>query len=180
MHKQGVFKAAAIGILLTLCLFPGLAHANNVAVSCPGTSINAALAGLPANGPNTITVTGTCNEAVVISDMRSLTIIGAGGAKIVQPQNLDTFTIVRSQNVNLGDLEIVGVPGSPLGSGGLGVNITEASDAHIIGCDVHDNESGGVFAGQNSIVFLLNHTNIHNNTDGLDVGLNSSAFVRAT
>jgi hypothetical protein len=72
-------------------------------------------------------VTGTCNEDVSVSDVRSLTIIaGAAGAKIVQPQDSNAFDIVRSQNVTLQNLEIAGVPGSTLGSGGFGIAITEA------------------------------------------------------
>src|SRR6516164_9728280 len=94
------------------------AHALDVTVGCPGggggtyASITAALGALPPNGPNSITVTGTCNENVSISDMRSLTILaGAGGAKIVQPQDNDTFDIARSQNITLLNLEIAGVHG---------------------------------------------------------------------
>jgi Right handed beta helix region len=182
MEKQGVFRALAFVILPTLLLLPGIALANNVTVNCPGASLNAAVAALPPNGPNIITVTGTCNEDVSLTDVRSLTIIaGAGGAKIVQPQDSNTFDIVRSQNITLQSLEIAGVPGSTLGFGGGGVNITEASDVHIIGCDIHDNEGGGVL-GINGSVLLLRNTNIHNNTpgDGLDVSRNSTADVRVT
>jgi hypothetical protein len=140
------------------------------------------VAALPPNGPNTITVTGTCNEDVSLTDVRSLTIIAsAGGAKIVQPQDSNTFDIVRSQNITLQNLEIAGVPGSTPGFGGGGVNITEASDVHIIGCDIHDNEGGGVLALNNSVLFLGN-TNIHNNNpnDGLALFDNSTAYVRGS
>jgi Right handed beta helix region len=182
MEKQRVFKALAFVILPMLFLLPGIAHANNVAVNCPGQSLSAAVAALPPNGPNIITLTGTCNESVSITDVRSLTIIGgSGGAKIVQPQDSDTFDIVRSQNITLQNLEIAGVPGSTLGSGGFGVNISEASDVHIIGCDIHDNEGGGVLEINNSLL-LLRTTTIHNNTpgDGLDVISNSTANARVT
>jgi hypothetical protein len=120
---------------------------------------------------------------VSLSDARSLTFVaGAGGAKIVQPQDSDTFDTARSQNITLQNLEIAGVPGSTPGFGGGGVNITEASDVHIIGCDIHDNEGGGVAARNSSALFLRN-SNIHNNSpfgDGLDVIGNSTADVRTT
>jgi hypothetical protein len=172
MKKQRVFMASAFATLLILCLSPGMARANNVSVDCnAGGSINAALATLTPTGPNQITVTGTCSEAVTITDIRSLTIMsGVGGAKIVQPKDSNTFDIVCSQNITLQNLKIVGVPGSTFGSGGFGVSIFEPSDVHILGCDVHDNEGGGVIASTSSVLILQN-TNIHNNTpgDGLDV-----------
>jgi hypothetical protein len=178
MQKQFVFKALAFAILPSLLLLPGIAHANNVAVNCPGASLNDAVAALPP-GPNTITVTGACNENVSITNVRSLTIIaGAGGAKIVQPQDSDTFDIVRSQDITLQGLEIVGVPGSG-GFFGAGVNITEASDVSINRGDIHDNQGGGVVATNGSLL-ILNNTNIHNNNpfDGLDVLESSTADVR--
>ncbi len=182
MRTTRVIRASVSAILLAFFLLPAAAHATDVTVVCPGQSINTALGALPQNGPNTITVTGTCNEDVSIIDVRSLTIIGgAAGAKIVQPQDSNTFDIVRSQNITLQNLEIAGVPGSTLGFGGFGVNITEASDVRILGCDIHDNEGGGGLGSYSSVLFLR-HTNIHNNTpgDGLDVVNNSTAIVRVT
>jgi hypothetical protein len=179
MEKRDVFRPLPFVILPILFLLPGIAHANSLTVNCPGQSLNAAVAALPPNGPNTITVTGTCNEDVSLTDLRSLTIIaGTGGAKIVQPQDSNTFDIVRSQNITLQNLEIAGVPGSTPGFGGDGVNIDEASDVHITGCDIHQNEGGGVLENHSSVL-LLNNTNIHNNTpgDGLDVTGNSIANV---
>jgi hypothetical protein len=180
MEKQRVFRASAFAIFLTLLLLPGIAHANDVAVNCPGQNLSAAVAALPPDGPNTVTVTGTClNENVSIFDMRSLTIVaGTGGAKIVQSQDSDTFDIFRSQNIRLVGLEIVGVPGSTPGFGGAGVFI-QASNVQINGCDIHDNEGGGVTASFASVLFL-NNTTIRNNSpggDGLDVLSNSTATV---
>lgn len=186
MEKQGVFRASALAILLSLLLLPGIAHAQ-VTVSCSPasggtyTSITAALNAVGQIGPLTFTVTGTCNENVSLNDARSLTFIaGAGGAKIVQPQDSDTFDMVRSQNITLQNLEIAGVPGSTPGFGGIGVNINEASDVQILGCDIHDNEGDGVNVNGGSPVFIRN-TNIHNNNpgNGLDVS-NSGVNVRAT
>jgi hypothetical protein len=180
MRKNPVFRASAFAIFLTLCLISGIAHANDVAVNCPGQSLSAAVAALPPDGPNTVTVTGTClNENVSIFDMRSLTIVaGAGGAKIFQSQDSDTFDIFRSQFIRLVNLEIVGIPGSMPGSGGAGVFI-QASNVQINECDIHDNQGGGVTATVGSLLFL-NNTTIHNNNpggDGLDVLSNSTATV---
>jgi hypothetical protein len=159
-----------------------MSPSNNVAVSVDcnaGGSINAALATLTPTGPNSITVMGTCNENVTISDFRELAIVaGASGAKIIGPQDNDAFDIFRSQNITLKNLEIAGVPGSTPGSGGIGVTISEFSDVQIKGCDIHDNQGGGVAGGSSSLLSLRN-TNIHNNTpgNGLQVGGNSNAAV---
>lgn len=159
-----------------------LAQSSNVVVSCPGQSLSAAVAALPP-GPNTVTVTGTCvNENVVIHNMRSLSIIaGAAGAKIVQAQDSDTFDISLSQDIHLQGLEIAGVPGSTLGSGGTGVSISEASDVHIDGCNIHDSEGDGIFESGGSQLFLSN-SNIHNNPlfgSGMEV-FGSNANVSGT
>jgi hypothetical protein len=130
-------------------------------------------------GPSTISVTGTCNENVTLNNARSLTIFaGPGGARIVGPQDSDTFDIFLSQDITLQDLEIVGTPGTTVATAGGGVFISDASEVHIVRCNVHDNQGGGVFADTGSLLFL-NHTTIQNNTpgDGLDVTNNSSADV---
>lgn len=187
MQKHRVFWASVFANLLTLVLLPEIAHAQVVTVSCsPATggtypSITAALNAVGQIGPRTFTVTGTCNENVSLTNAQSLTFIaGPAGAKIVQPQDSNTFDIARSQNITLQNLEIAGVPGSTPGFGGAGVNIHEASGVNILQCDIHDNEGGGVLAFNGSML-VLHATNIHNNTpgDGLDV-VNSTADVRTT
>jgi hypothetical protein len=185
MTKNLVFRASASGTLLTLFLLSGIAHAADVTVGCPGggggayPSINAALAAIGQTGPSTISVTGTCNENVTLNNARSLTIFaGPGGAKIVGPQDSDTFDIFLSQDITLQDLEIVGTPGTTVATAGGGVFISDASEVHLVRCNIHDNQGGGVFADTGSLLFL-NHTSIQNNApgDGLDVTNNSSADV---
>ena len=183
MRKNRLFRASVFAIFLTLCLLPGIAHAQ-VTVSCPPTtggtytSITAALNAVGQIGPLTFTVTGTCNENVSVFNARSLRFIaGAGGAKIVAPQDSNAFDIFRSQFIRLVNLEIAGVPGSTPGSAGSGVFITQASNVQINGCEIHDH-GAGVFAINASLLFL-NNTNIHNNnpSDGLHVTGNSTANV---
>jgi hypothetical protein len=184
MEKRAVIRASVFATLLTLCLLPRIAQAANVTVSCPPesggtyTSIAAALNAVGQVGPITFTVTGTCNENVFLSNAQSLTFVaGPGGARIVQPQDSDTFDISSSQDIALNNLEIVGVPGSMPGSGGGGVSIDNGSNVATNGCNIHDNEAFGVSAGDGSRLGLFN-TIIHNNNpgDGLDVG-DSTAFV---
>ena len=58
------------------------------------TSITSALNAVGQIGPITFVVTGTCNENVSLTNAQSRTFIaGPGGAKIVQPQDSNTFDI---------------------------------------------------------------------------------------
>lgn len=185
MRNNCALRASASLMLLTLFLLARGVHAADVTVSCPGgsggtyPSINAALAAIGQTGPSSITVTGTCTEYVALTNARSLSILGgAGGAKILGLQDFDVIDITLSQDITLADLEIVGTPGSVAGRGGVGVYAYDASEVHIVRCNIHDNEGGGVVADTGVLLFL-NHTTIHNNTpnDGLDVLNNSSADI---
>jgi hypothetical protein len=184
-EKQLYVEGLSVSDVLTLFLLAGGVHAADVTVSCPGgsggtyPSINAALAAIGQTGPSSITVTGTCNEYVALTNARSIAILGgAGGAKIVGLQDSDVIDITLSQDMTLADLEIVGTPGSVAGGGGVGVYVYDASEVHIVRCNIHDNEGGGVVADTGALLFL-NQTTIHNNTpnDGLDVLNNSSADI---
>jgi len=130
MKSNHFLRVSVFANLLTLVLLPEIAHAQVVTVSCsPATggtypSITAALNAVGQIGPRTFTVTGTCNENVSLTNAQSLTFIGAAGAKIVQPQDSNTFDIARSQNITLQNLEIAGVPGSTPFFGGAGVKIS--------------------------------------------------------
>ena len=84
------------GILL-LGLLPATAFAAGAVVDCTGatpgafTSINAALASLPAAGPNSISVVGTCHENVVFIGRSDLTIFGNPTATVTPGMQTVTF-----------------------------------------------------------------------------------------
>src|SRR5260221_2802839 len=79
-------RAIAIAFLALLAL---PAFADSAIVDCSGATpgafitIHAALATLPAAGPNIITVSGTCAENVVMFGRTDLTIIGSPSATVV-------------------------------------------------------------------------------------------------
>jgi parallel beta-helix repeat protein len=188
MRKNHRLRASVFAILLIFFLLPAAAQATDVTVVCPGQSINAALSVI-GTGPGTITVTGICTENVSINDARSITIVApspggasvAGGATIVGPLDSDAFDIFRSQGIFLRNLEIRGTFSTTGNGGGSGVSIFDASEAHIIGCNIHDNQIVGVEAFTNSVVNLRD-TIIQSNTpnDGLDLFDNSTADVGTT
>src|SRR5579864_461157 len=176
MKATRLVRASVFAVLLSFFLLPRAAHATSCTVVAGINfypSINDALFAI-GTGPGTIFVTGTCSESVQITNARSITIAGFGGASIVGPGS-DAFDILLSQDINLENLDI-----STTGFGG-GVNISDASEVHIIGCNIHDNQSVGVDADTGSIVFLRN-TIIQNNTpnDGLDVIDNSKAQLNGS
>jgi Right handed beta helix region len=185
LRKNRLFRASVFAILLTFLLLPAAAHAQPCAAMVGANtylSINAALAALGQTGPGTITVSGTCTDNVSINKARSITIVaGPSGAAIVGPLDTDAVDISLSQDINLVNLDISGTFSNTGNGGGGGVVITEGSDVHISGCNVHDNQSVGVDADTGSIVFLRD-TTIQNNTpnDGLDVFDNSTADVART
>src|SRR5258708_34883437 len=186
MKMNRVLRASVFAVLLTFFLLPAAARAANVTVGCGGvsgtydfTTITAALNAIGQTGPSTITVSGTCQEKVSLNNARSITIIsGPSGAAVVGPLDSDTFDISLSQDITLWSLDISGTFSTTANGGGAGVSITEASDVHILGCNIHDTQADGVIAAPGSIVFLRG-TTIQNNTpnDGLDVTNNSAAYV---
>jgi hypothetical protein len=189
LRKHRVLRASVSAILPAFFLLAAAAHAANVTVGCGGvsgtydfTTITAALNTIGQTGPSTITVTGTCPENVSFSNARSITIVaGPSGAAIVGPLDNDALDISLSQDINLVNLDISGTFSTTGNGGGAGVFITEASDVHIIGCNIHDNQSGGVGEETGSILFLRGTTIQNNNpNDGLDVFDNSTADVART
>src|SRR5262249_18780668 len=101
-----------LGMLL---LSSSLMFAAGAVVDCSGatpgafTSINAALASLPAAGPNSISVVGTCHENVVVFGRTDLTIFGNPAATVVPGDaNRRLLVIFASQRVGIQNLTFDG------------------------------------------------------------------------
>src|SRR5438309_6533517 len=90
-----------------LLLVSNVAFAAGATVDCSGatpgafTTITAALASLPAAGPNNITVTGNCTENVNIINRSQLTINAVPGTANVVPANPNAriMLIIGSQQI---------------------------------------------------------------------------------
>src|SRR5215467_8079210 len=113
-----------------LVLLPSsLAFAAGATVDCTGatpgafTSITAALASLPAAGPNSISVTGTCHENVVIFNRTDLTIFGNPTATVM-PGNANghLLAINNSQRINIQGITF---------DGGRGIIVDENSSVNF-------------------------------------------------
>src|SRR5262249_31035681 len=107
-----------LAVAVCLVLLSGAAFAAGAVVDCSGatpgafTSINAALASLPAAGPNSISVVGTCHENVVFIGRTDLTIFGNPSATVV-PGNANGHLLVvtASQRVGIQNMTFDGAHG---------------------------------------------------------------------
>ncbi len=104
------------GVCLFTLLAAASAYATNLTVDCKAkknNSIQAALNLLSKQGPHTITVSGACNQAVLIEKFDDLTLVTTTGASINDPTPLDlednnAVNISQSRNVTLQGFTING------------------------------------------------------------------------
>ena len=134
-------KTRRVFVVVLSCVFLGtfplLAPATDVAVNCPGDSLNDAVALLDPVGPHTITVTGTCEEIVNIISLERVTIQAPEGqtATIAPPAGI-ALRIVNSRDINLVRLTITGAR--------RGIQLERASSVFLSGCTVENNATYGI------------------------------------
>lgn len=137
--KHTLSRVSTITLLVCLSL---PAFANSAVVDCSGatpgafTTITAALASLPAAGPNSISVTGTCHENVVMFGRSDLTIFGNPAATIV-PGNANgrLLVIFASQRVGIQNLTF---------DGGRGVLVNDNSRVDFTSVTIQNSLSTGL------------------------------------
>src|SRR5215472_12748233 len=128
-----------LGMLL---LSSSLMFAAGAVVDCSGatpgafTTITAALASLPAAGPNSISVVGTCHENVAVVGRTDLTIFGNPTATVV-PGNVNRrlLVIVASQRVGIQNLTF---------DGGRGVAVNDNSRVDFDTITVQNSGATGI------------------------------------
>jgi hypothetical protein len=133
-------------ICIVLCLagtlvLTTLAHAADVSVDCSGTnkkklpSITAALASIPKVGPNTIHISGTCNEAVVVDGLDRLTMVGDGTASIndpnPQPPDLEDTAVLSINNSDHIEVQNITVNGGAEGIQCAGFSVCRLTAVHV-------------------------------------------------
>ena len=160
--------------MLLLAISVG-ASAANLKVHCGRTgedgysSINAALKKANLQGPNTLTVSGTCNESVVIQSFDRLTLTGQRGASIVDTTNGTgvVLDIVDSHRVSVTGFTI---------SGGLnGVLCEQFSTCYFTANTVQGAADAGVIVAHSNAVF--NGDVIQNNAAQGVISLDGSNTV---
>ena len=166
---------SAFGLLL---LMGSTAHATTLYVNCGGkaglSSIGAALKVLQgplASAPNTINVSGACNEDVVIQSIDRLTLTALKGASINDPSggNLVTVTIDDSRDVTINGFTINGGAG--------GADALDCQDGSL--CRLNGNTVQGAVNGYGVGVYFsrlfLDGGTLQNNANGLGAVNGASA-----
>jgi hypothetical protein len=157
---------SAFGLLL---LMGSTAHATTLYVNCGGraglSSIGAALKLLQFplfSGPNTINVSGACNENIVIKDMDRLTLNAVNGASITDASNgyTDVINVDNSPGFTLKGFAIFAI-----NANNDGVNCNNGSHCTLIGNTLRGG-FGGVGVLPTATAFIVGGS-LQGNTYGL-------------
>ncbi|HKA86041.1 MAG TPA: right-handed parallel beta-helix repeat-containing protein [Haliangiales bacterium] len=117
---------------------------------------------LDVTGPHTITVTGTCNEAVNIGNRERVTIDG-GGTTVINATGTgaSAINVGGSKNINISGVELTG--------GVFGLRVARGSEVVASDLRSHDNQFAGVRVVDHSQLRLSSATLDHNGAAGLSV-----------
>jgi hypothetical protein len=184
---QGLVFCAML--VASVLLAASSASAANLTVICPGggpgayPSITAALNAITNNaGPNSITVSGTCTENILIRNQNDLSIYNAPGSTAVianaaNPAQI-TVQLFGSRLVSFNGLSIQGGnPGLFVNQGsdlqmsnsvieknvGAGAIVLVKAALNLYSCIIRNNGSDGLVAGDSSIVLVGSPIQILNN-----------------
>jgi hypothetical protein len=169
-------RAAVVAFLLLVAIWVAspLAQAANVTVNCDKKEkIHKAvklLADTNPQGPNTVHVSGTCRENILIQSMDRLTLITKNGASITDRSNGSLAV------VDIEDSRSVTVQGFTINGGGAGLNCGSASVCYLKGNTIQDGAGTGVGVGGSSCAFLESNVIQNNGASGSTVSDGSQMF----
>lgn len=187
-------------VMIFAMAFCAYAQAANVKVNCNTTgalsTINGALKLLDPQGPNTLTVSGSCHENVVIQSFDRLTLQAAPGASINDASNGtgEVITILDSQRITIQGFTINGGSESIIclshslcrligntiqGSAGDSVSISRAR-AEFNGNVIQNNPGRGLTIREAGEAFTNGDTIQGNGLAGVEVLEGSFLFANAT
>lgn len=154
-------------VFLLFFLTPSLMFAAGAVVDCTGatpgafTTITAALASLPAAGPNSISVVGTCHENVVMFGRTDLTIFGNPTATVV-PGNANghLLAITGSQRIGIQNLTF---------DGGRGALVNDNSRVDFTSVTIQ-NSTGIGLTSIDSLVHIADSTVQNSTRSGISIG----------
>jgi len=165
--KLRCFGPKSLFACLLILLPSSLAFGAGAVVDCSGatpgafTTITAALASLPAAGPNSISVTGTCHENVVMFGRTDLIIFGNPTATVV-PGNANghLLAIAASQRVGIQNVTF---------DGGRGALINDNSRVDLTSITIQ-NSLGIGLTSIDSLVHIADSTIKNSTRSGISVG----------
>src|SRR6266576_6208468 len=160
MRQKGT--VVAFFLLATIGAASQYAQAANLSVNCDKhASISKTLrllAKTNPQGPNKISVSGACDENLVIQSMDRLTLITGNGASITDSSS------GSSAVVDIEDSHSVSLQGFTLNGGNEGVNCGSASVCYLTSNTIQDGVGNGVFLSGGSHAFL--ESNVIQNNGG--------------
>jgi hypothetical protein len=170
-------KLTAVLILASCMTIPVYGQGINLRVNCSGKmagalpSIHAALKLLPPAMSNTVTVSGTCTENILIQGFDRLTLISTTGATINDASG------GQATVVDIEDSRRVTLQGFTVNGGLDGVVCGNASVCYLTGNIVQSSVGQeGVGVGNGSQAFLTNNVIRNNGTRGLTANEGSRVF----
>jgi parallel beta-helix repeat protein len=144
------------------------ASAATVSVNCASASLQAAVDGaLPGS---TISVTGTCNESILIrNEKQRLTLDGGGVATINGTSSAAPVVNVRGKGILIQNFTIIG--------GGNGIHVNRGSNAVIHNNIIQNTGGSGVVVDELSFAVLTNNITRNNAGAGIVVSQSSAARI---
>jgi hypothetical protein len=163
---NGLVSLLAFTMLLSL--YPPEVRSQGLVVDCDaGGTIRGALASMKPG--ETLTVSGTCNESVVIgAEVSRITLDGRGSARIQSPAPSQNAIAIQGREITIRGFTISG--------GNNGIIIQRGGTAVVDGNLIRSNARQGVLLGPGSSASIINNT-IENNQWGITVDDNSSARI---
>lgn len=178
-------KLRTVLMLAAVCLFlfggtcTGYAAGVEVTVNCDAkknNSINAVLATLNKQGPNTIHVSGTCNESVIIDGFNDLTLLANPGASINDPT---PSTTDDNDPLDISNSRVVSVQGFTINGGYLGISCFGFSSCSLRNNTIQGAADSAVYIGRQSAAELFSDT-LQNSNFGLTVIHGAEAVLYGT
>lgn len=156
MRSPNKFPLTFLASIVSLSLLVAIAEATTKKVTCnPKKSLNSTIAKLKPG--DTLLVSGTCNENVVVgSELSRITLDGQGTAIINGPDATANTIVIRGRNITIKGFTITG--------GSRGIQVNRGAEATIDGNTIESTGGQGVQLFNGSTGRILNNT-IQNNPD---------------
>lgn len=167
--KTNAATILAISLAGAWFFLPQLGEARTVNLTCTATkTITRAVQSLSPG--DTLRVSGTCNENVLIrEEVERVTIDGQETATINGPDATRATVQIRGRNINLTGFTITG--------GEDGINIARGASATVVACTVQSTGRSGITTTQNGSLRVTNSTIQNNPSSGISVLQNSTARI---
>lgn len=166
MNKHLVTKLG-IGLVAALLSWASL-EAATVDIACPAQTIQSAVDNAAAG--DTISVTGNCNENVLVrNDRQRIFIIGSGGATINGPSATTPTLDVRGKAILIQDFIITG--------GRRGIHVNRAANAVITNNLIQNTGGQGILIDQLAFAVITGNTIQNNLSHGIQVSENAIARI---